>query len=125
MLKTAAGIALAIALLAGCATATDLRSRPADLSMTVPGQYDSIAECVAHKADAIRNIPSILRYDRAAKKAYLYEPVGSMGSAAFDITFAQNGDVVQIDARGMSTIYGSQFHPAQVWPAVRQCAGGK
>ena len=124
MLKIAATTALIGLVLTGCATATDLRSRPADLSMSAPGKYDVIAECVAHQSDAIRDTPSILRYDRAAKKAFLYEPLGSTGAAAFDITFAQINDTVKIEARGMITIYGTDHHPKQVWPAVQRCAAG-
>lgn len=121
MNRLAMAVALA-ATLPGCMTAHELRNRPVDLSMTIDGPYDLIAECVASRSDDSGQPPTVMRIDRPAKKAYVFQPVNHIGDASYDITFMQNGERTTIEARGMPTIYGSDFYPNKIWPTVRQCA---
>lgn len=121
MRQITTGIAICL-ILFGCSTANELRSRAPDISMETRGKHDLIAECVAARLDVDGVQPAILRIDRKAGISYVYEPIGYTGSAAYDIAFSQDGDIVKINARGMSTIYGTDYHPKRVWPIVIECA---
>lgn len=122
--RNSAAIFAAFVFLSGCASLQDMRSQPPQMSAIVPGNYAELAECFSSRTDEIRDWPAVLRIDRTKRRANVYEIVQNQATT-YDYTFIQVGEKVQVEARGMDTIFGKDHHPKAVWHLIGECSAGQ
>lgn len=107
---TFAGAALPL-FVSGCAGVAEVRARAADLVVEVPGNYISLANCVASDLALNPDYPEVatLRLNEVDRTARLYRLNEPAQSVRYDVTFTQRGDKVLVEARGMETIRGRDY----------------
>jgi hypothetical protein len=126
-------LVICVALVAGCATVTELRQTPPARVATVAGRYLPLATCSMSQVEALQT-EDALRYQfldvPAARTARILGiarvPGGlfyTVPDPVFELTFkdAEDGKVTVESRNG----FGGHVVEPRAWPLVEHCAGTK
>lgn len=118
-------VVLATVALAGCANpARLLPAAPTGASLSVAGNYEAIAGCVAEAGEksATGDAPA-LRVDRARQQATVRRVLQPSNEVRYEISFTQTGaNDVQVQGQATPGSREGAAAFAFLWPQVSQCA---